>query len=249
MNTKTTVFCAVYSQDPEREELLNQHLANLKSQSVSVEPIYIFESSDPIAQRLTGVRCFVANHPMTIYESWNLAAAMARTPFVMNLNLDDRLHGDAVETLEAALESTQSDLVGGDWKICFSQEETNQVVPLCYPATAVQFEPAWPPTPGLTVRLGSGTGQRGTYGPATLWRMSAHANCPRYPYRTADGTLIRSVGDAVWWTVLKNVLAKKLQRVPKIIGNYHSHPQDQAEFRSPDTDEWQMLQGKSICKV
>jgi hypothetical protein len=70
---------------------------------------------------------------------------------------------------------------------------------------------------------------------------------PRYPYRTADGMLIRSVGDAVWWTLLRNVLSKKIARLPMVIGNYHSHPNDQAEFRWGD--EWGLLKTRSISKV
>lgn len=228
---KTTVFCAAYSKDPNREALLKVHLNNLLSQTVPVEPIYVFEASDPVASTLTGVRTFVANYPMTIYESWNLAVAMARTDYVMNLNLDDRLNQDAVELLQNRLEQEKADLVGGDWRICFTQEDTDKVLASSPGVETVPFYSDWPPVAGRPVRLGSGTGQRGTYGPATLWRASAHMNCPRYPYRTTDGYLIKSVGDAVWWTYLRNK-NKKLVRVPNIIGHYFSHPGEQAEFRT-----------------
>jgi len=78
--------------------------------------------------------------------------------------------------------------------------------------------------------LGSGTGERLTYGPATLWRMNAHAKIPRYPWRLQDGSLIRSVADGAFWSILAHVGAG-LSRLPLIIGNYHFHPQDQAEYR------------------
>ena len=247
MAQKTTVFCAVYSKDPDREVLIQEHLSNLRSQTVPVEPIYVFEDGDPVAQSLLGVRSFTANLPLTIYEAWNLAVAMARTPYLMNLNLDDRLYNDAVERFESHIESTKADLVGGDWKVCFSQQETNAVATQCFSVTELPHHPQWPPISGRTVRLGSGTGERGTYGPATLWRASAHVGFPRYPYRTSDGMMIRSVGDAVWWTLLRNVLSKHITRLPMVVGNYHSHPVDQAEFRWGD--EWGLLKSRAISKV
>lgn len=128
MTIKTTVFCAVYSKDPKREALLQAHLHNVRAQSVEVQPIYVFEDNDPVAKTLEGVRSFTANYSMTIYESWNLAVAMARTDYVMNLNLDDRLNHDAVEVLQAHLEQEGADLVGGDWKICFSQDDIQKVL-------------------------------------------------------------------------------------------------------------------------
>lgn len=247
MACNITIFCAVYSRDPNREKLLREHLENIRAQTVDVEPIYVFEDSDPVVGSLYGVRSFTSNYGMTIYEAWNLAVAMARTPYVMNLNLDDRLHGNAVEQLMLHSEREQADLVGGDWKVCFSQAETNRTVPACFAAQDLQYRPQWPPEPGRIARLGSGTGERGTFGPATLWRTSAHLGFPRYPYRTSDGMLIRSVGDSVWWTLLQNQLSKKIARLPLVIGNYHSHPSDQAEFRW--SDEWALLKTRAISKV
>lgn len=247
MRVKTTIFCAVYSKDPDREQLLKEHLQNLRSQTVPIEPLYIFEDSDPVAAQFRDVRSFVSNYPMTIYEAWNLAVSMARTPYLMNLNLDDRLNNDAVEQLQSHIEVSQADLVGGEWRVCFNQAETNNVAAVSFPAQQLEHRPQWPPEPGRTVRLGSGTGHRGTYGPATLWKASAHVGFPRYPYRTSDGMMIRSVGDAVWWTLLRNVLSKKIVRLPLVIGNYHSHPSDQAEFRWGD--EWSLLKARAISKV
>jgi hypothetical protein len=121
-------------------------------------------------------------------------------------------------------------LAGGDWNICYSQEETDAVLP-SYPAAELPFDPAWPPYPGRRTRLGSGTGQRGTFGPATMWRAEAHFRAPRYPWRFSDGSLIRSAGDAAWWMVVGSHLRGKCIRLPLVIGHYHCHPQDQAEFR------------------
>ena len=174
---------------------------------------------------------------LSIYQAWNLALSTVQTPYVMNLNLDDRLAMDAVEVMENALDSG-SDLVGGDWKICYSQEETDAVTP-SFPANELPFSPAWPPAGDLT-RLGSGTGSRGTLGPACMWRAHLHQTLAKYPCMFGDGTLIRVIGDAVWWHLLiKN--NKKVQRVPRIIGNYYSHPKDQAEFRNPASAEQQRL--------
>lgn len=237
MVCNTSVICAVSSQDEGRIELLQQHALNLAQQSVTVQPIYVFENRDSPPQDLPG-EWVVSNASLTIYEAWNLALSMCRTPFVMNLNLDDRLHLDAVELLEQQIAAQSADMIGGEWKVCYTQEETNQVY-RCSSAEDLPFLPDWPPIKHSATRLGSGTGQRGTYGPATLWRMSVHSTFPRYPYRTADGYRIRGIADCVWWHLLAADATKKLVQLPLIIGNYHSHPETQAEFRYEN--EWEII--------
>ena len=92
--------------------------------------------------------------------------------------------------------------------------------------------PAWPPDSKTLARMGSGDGGRGTLGPACQWRMAAHLQYPRYPWRFNDGTLIRSAADAIWWELIASRMKKTLKRIPLIIGNYFSHPDSQAKFRS-----------------
>ncbi len=122
-----------------------------------------------------------------------------------------------------------ADLIGGDWQICFSQSSTDNVAP-CRPVHEVPLQEDWPPPPGAPSRLGSGTGERGTYGPACMWRMSLHTLVSRYPWKLGAGSLIRVVGDTIWWNLLHH-FGKSVQRVPFVIGNYFSHPSEQAEFR------------------
>jgi FkbM family methyltransferase len=234
----TSVLCAVWHQDPQRSERLRGHAANLAAQSVPVEPIYVFDGSDAPPDWLPG-RKIVAHESLTIYQAWNLGLALAATPFVMNLNLDDRLAPDAIATLQLLLTREQAALVGGDWKICFSQPETDAVEP-CYSAGKLPFLPQWPPAPGTTTRLGSGTGSRGTYGPAVMWRLDAHVGAPRYTWRLPEGTVLKVAGDTAWWTVVTEHLKRKTLRFPGIIGNYHSHPATQAEFRQ-DVDELALI--------
>jgi hypothetical protein len=81
--------------------------------------------------------------------------------------------------------------------------------------------------------LGSGTGERLTFGPAVMWKMAAHVQVPRYPWRLNDGTLIRTVADGAFWSILAH-LGARLSRLPQVIGNYHFHPQEQAEYRHPE---------------
>jgi len=100
----------------------------------------------------------------------------------------------------------------------------------CVSASAVPFSLTCPPAVESPRRLGSGTGERLTFGPATLWRMSVHGQAPRYPWRLNDGTLIRSVADGAFWTILAH-LGLKLSRLPMVIGNCHFHPETQAEYR------------------
>jgi hypothetical protein len=64
--------------------------------------------------------------------------------------------------------------------------------------------------------------------------MEAHIGMPRFPWRLADGTLLRVSADAFWWQLLRSNPNFKILRVPMVIGNYHSHPEGQAEFRHGD---------------
>ena len=85
-----------------------------------------------------------------------------------------------------------------------------------------------------------------TYGPATLWRMAAHVGYPRYPYRFGDGSLIRVIGDAVWWKLLESS-RRPLLRLPLIIGHYRSNPSSQAEFRTPAAAEFEKLAAHGLA--
>jgi hypothetical protein len=234
---RTTVLCAVWHKDVKRRQLLAGHAANLDRQTRPTKRIYVFDGDDVPPPDLAGL-ALTSREPLTSFQAFNLGLSLIDTPFVMTLNLDDRLAPDAIAVLEDALD-TGSDLAAGDWKVCYSQEETDAVT-ACYLASALPFVPDWPPPAGAVTRLGSGTGSRGTYGPAFLWRMALHMEFPRLPCRFGDGSLIRSIADAIWWRLLlqKN---KRLERVPSVIGNYYSHPADQAEFRNPVGDEEAIL--------
>jgi hypothetical protein len=231
---RTSVICAVWHGDANRHRLLEGHAANLARQSVAVEPVYIFDGRDEPPSGVPGHKV-VAHEHLSIYQAWNVGLAMVSTPFVMNLNLDDRLAPDAVELLENTLLRQDAAIVGGDWKICYSQEETDAVQPV-YPAAEVPVTQVWPPPPGTHTRLGSGTGDRGTLGPATMWRMDTHIGVPRYPWRFPDGSLVKVIGDMCWWTLVTEHLQKKAVRIADIIGHYHSHPGEQAEFRGPSNE-------------
>jgi hypothetical protein len=237
---RTSVICAVWHGDPNRHELLRGHQQNLENQTAPVDPIYVFDGGDPVPSWLKG-KALSVRQPIPLYQAWNVALSLVETPLVMNLNLDDRLAPDAVATLEVNLFHNRADAIGAEWNICCAQADTDAVKP-CYPADQLPFAPAWPPAHGTVTRLGSGTGERGTFGPATMWRMDAHVGAPRYPWRTVEGTPLRVVGDAVWWSLLQGSLSKKLVRLPVVIGNYSSHPSDQAEFRPGCEDENVLLQ-------
>ena len=229
---RTSIICAVWHGDPKRHELLRGHAENLARQSVPVEPIYVFDGGDEPPAWLDA-RVVSVRENLTIYQAWNVALSLVGTPLAMNLNLDDRLAPDAVELLEMELLRNRAMAAGGDWKICYSQAQTDAVEP-CYPAQRLPFAADWPPKAGTPTRLGSGTGERGTLGPATIWRMEAHLGAPRYPWRLRDGSLLRGGADLAWWQMLQSRPNNKLLAIPMIIGNYHSHPAEQAEFREPD---------------
>jgi hypothetical protein len=232
---RTSVICAVWHRDADRHRLLEGHAQNLSRQTVPVEPIYIFDGRDEPPAALPG-RKVVAHEGLSIYQAWNVGLAMVSTPFVMNLNLDDRLAPDAIELLENTLLSQNAALVGGDWKICYSQEETDAVQAV-FPAERLPAIAKWPPPQGTRARLGSGTGERGTLGPATLWRVDTHIGAPRYPWRFMDGTVVKVIGDVCWWNLVTEHLKKKAVRIADVIGNYYSHPGAQAEFRGGPESE------------
>jgi len=229
---RTSVFCAVWHGDPNRHELLRGHVNNLARQTAPVESIYVFDGGDAPPDWLEA-RAVTVKEPLTIYQAWNVALSLVATPLAMNLNLDDRLAPDAVQMLERELLRNRAAAAAGDWKVCYSQEETDNIEP-CYPAERLPFVAQWPPQSGTRTRLGSGTRDRGTFGPATMWRMETHLGAPRYPWRLAEGSLIRANGDLAFWQLLQSNPKFKIHTVPLVIGNYYSHPQDQAEFRVPD---------------
>ncbi len=228
-NPRTTVFCAVWHRDPDRHALLKGHQACLDAQLVPVERIYVFDGGDAPPPWLKG-RHIVRPEGLSIYEAWALALEAADTPYVANLNLDDRLNPDAVAIFERVLDDG-ADLVGGDWQICFSQMETDAVA-RSQEATALPFDPAWPPRPGKPVRLGSGLGERGTLGPACAWRRDLHRQIRGFPTRFGDGSPVRVIGDALWWRLVSEA-GRAVRRLPILLGRYHSHPEGQAEFRTP----------------
>lgn len=234
-----SVICAVWHADPDRLELLRRHAENLARQTVAVKPIYVFDGADPAPQWLPGRKVCV-EESLTIYQAWNVALALVDTPLVMNLNLDDRLAPDAIEKLVQLLTQSGAAMVGGDWRICYSQADTDRVTP-CAPIDTLPFVSDWPPRPGTLTRLGSGTGDRRTLGPATLWRLDTHIGAPRYPWRLPEGTFLRSAADAAWAGVVTKHLGKTTARLPEVIGHYHSHPQTQAEFRAP-ADELALIE-------
>ena len=144
---QTSVICAVWHNDPQRGELLQGHAANLARQTVPVQPIYVFDGADnPPPDWLEG-RAVSVREPLTIYQAWNVALSLVATPFVMNLNLDDRLSRNAVELMESALRNDSAALiVGGDWNICYSQRETDEI-DLSYSADHLPYVSDWPLVP------------------------------------------------------------------------------------------------------
>lgn len=245
MNAKVTVICAVWCRQKNKQALLRGHMHNLQQQTAPCEAVYVFDEGDACPEWLRGTKLSAAA-PLTIYQAWNVALALVQTPYVMNLNLDDRLAPDAIERLQGTLDAdADAVLAGGDWRICLSMDDTDAVVP-AYGIGELPYELPSPPAAQPRVRLGSGDGSCGSYGPATMWRMSAHVGMPRFPYRFADGTLIRTIADAVWWKLLAREPRHKLVRLPLVIGHYYSDPASQAEYRNPAAAECDKLNAVGV---
>jgi hypothetical protein len=234
LSVPVTVISAVWRHQQDKEALLQGHMANLDRQTVPHERIYVFDEGDQPPEWLKG-HALTSREPLTLYQAWNVALSLVRTPFVMNLNLDDRLAIDGIEVLLATLnQDPEIYLAGGDWKITSSEAETN-AIDRAYPLDRLPHSLCWPPASDVEARLGSGDGLNTfSFGPACLWRMDAHLAIPRFPYRFADGTLMKVIGDAVWWHLLATHAQKKLARAPLVIGNYRTWPSSQAEFRHDD---------------
>lgn len=227
-----TVFCAVWHRQRNKLDLLQSHYLNLRRQSIGVRILYIFDNGDTPPDWLDA-DCYVFSGPLSIYEAWSAAVALNNSFYVMNLNLDDRLATNAVELLVGAACASSAALVGGEWLVCFDDKHLDQSfkAPMLI---ATEFEPEWPPKPHARLRLGSGTGERGTFGPATLWHSGAVGKY--YPSYFADGSIIKSVGDSLFWNVLQQKNLRTI-RLPLLIGKYFSSPSDQAEFRSNEDIE------------
>ncbi|WP_431320262.1 glycosyltransferase family 2 protein [Rhizobium sp. YTU87027] len=227
-----TVFCAVWHRQNDKHELLKSHYINLRQQSVGVRIVYIFDNGDMPPQWLDA-DCYVFSRPLSIYEAWSAAVALSKSLFVMNLNMDDRLATNAVELLVGAACASSAALVGGEWLVCFDKSHLDE--PFKAPMLiASEFAPDWPPQPRERLRLGSGAGERGTFGPATLWNTKAVGKY--YPSYFGDGSLIKSVGDSLFWNHFQQRRLKST-RLPLLIGKYFSSPQDQAEFRANQDNE------------
>lgn len=223
---QVSVFCAVWHKQPDKLELLRSHRENLRAQSIAVEPCYIFDNGDEPPAWLDAPWHSFAQ-PLTIYEAWAAGAALSHTRYVMNLNMDDRLATGAARALLGMAQATGAALVGGEWDIRFDTNHLteNFDVSDLYES---QFAPDWPPKPLDGLRLGSGTGERGTYGPSTLWDVSQTGK--PYPTHFGNGEPIKSIGDAIFWELIR-AKELKLARLPMVIGRYYSASDAQAEFR------------------
>ncbi len=221
-----TVFCAVWHKQPNKLELLCSHWENLKSQSLGVEPCYIFDNGDQAPDWLDAP-WHSFSEPLTIYEAWSAGVALSRTRFVAQLNMDDRLASNAIEAMLAMLLKNEVSFVSGDWRICFDQAHMDEKFEI-EDVNNTQFKPDWPPKQVENLRLGSGTKERGTYGPCNLWDTNVIGRF--YPSHFHNGEPILSAGDALFWHLLERSNIKML-RLAAIIGRYYSDPETQGEFR------------------
>ena len=102
-------------------------MENLRRQSAPYRAIYVFDAKDTPPSWLEGTTISVSD-PLTLYQAWNIALANVTTPLVMNLNVDDRLAPDAIRIMAEAFDGDPDIfLVGGDWKVCFDEAETDDV--------------------------------------------------------------------------------------------------------------------------
>ncbi|MEK9669514.1 MAG: glycosyltransferase family 2 protein [Gammaproteobacteria bacterium] len=231
LKSKSTLFCAVFSKDPDRYELLRVHYENVSRIRTSPVPLYIFEDNDKVPDYLVNYSV-VLDRCVTIYEAWRVATGLCNTEFVGNLNLDDRFVVNGFEVLENALEKSGADIIGGEWLI--NIEGVGVTDPNVFQCTSklgsFRRITTWPPELIPNQILGSGVAQKGSLGPGTLWKTSIH-NEIDYPTYFLNGQKIRSIGDSEFWKKIYKS-ERRIARLPAIIGVYNSCPSTQAEFRA-----------------
>lgn len=225
-NSNVTVFCSVWSKQKNKDILLKAHIKNLKSLNYTVEILYIFDSCDTPPDWFDE-NFYIIDTKTTIYNAWAIASKLVKTRYILNLNLDDRLSTDSIDILLGALIDNDAALSSGEWLISFV-EPLNFSPFHSFDYSITSFQNEWPPKPMNLIRLGSGTGERGTFGPATIWDLEKVGN--DYPFKFDSGKDILSIGDSIFWSTLK-FRNFKMARINKIIGIYYSNPDEQAEFR------------------
>ena len=230
---KSTIFCAVYSKDPSRYRLIEEHFENILRVNSGPQPLYVFEDNDFVPDFVKPY-AVVLNKAVTIYEAWRVATHICQTKFIGNLNLDDRFTDGGFEAMESALERSNFDLVGGEWLIDIKDfSETKKGELTCtFDLSNYRRIQAWPPEKRHDQILGSGISQNGSFGPATLWRSKIHDQID-YPTRFHNGQKILSMGDSCFWRKLARG-GYRIGRLPALVGVYNSDPLNQAEFRETD---------------
>lgn len=241
-DAQVTVFCAVWHRQKNKLQWLRSHYRNLRAQSLGVRIVYVFDNGDTPPDWLDA-DVYVFSEPLSIYEAWAAAVAFNDTPYLMNLNIDDRLATNAVELLLGAACASSAVLVGGEWLIRFDDAHCDRAF-AAPDLSATVFKGEWPPQKMEGLRLGSGTGERGTFGPATLWNASVIGKY--YPSHFTDGSPVKSMGDAFFWSIITNNKLRAV-RLPLVIGKYLSSPIDQAEFRA--NDDWELLNKHGLSRT
>jgi hypothetical protein len=231
---EVTVFCAVWHKQHNKENLLRSHYNTLLQQDIPLDIIYVFDNGDAPPEWLKATTVSF-DDPLTVYEAWSAAIKNCQTDYIINLNMDDRLAFDAIGLMLKLLKLSNSALIGGEWAICFDEDHLEEIFKVG-PVAETHFVADWPPQKTNKLRLGSGTGERGTFGPSTLWDLSKTGRF--YPTHFDDGEQIKSIGDALFWHILKK-MGLKSERIPLVIGKYFSDVEHQAEFRV--TNEWEKL--------
>lgn len=207
MLPRITAICAVPSGLAERDLLLRGHSENLRHQTIPIEPFYVFDSGAEIPSWLEG-RAVTCGAALTSYQAFNVALFMTATPLAMTTDIAARLAPDAAEILERERSAANAIAAYGDWRLSANQAEADDIVP-CFPSGQLPEH----------ARLVAGNGPYDCLGPSVLWRMDAHLNAPRYPWRLREGTLLREAGEGAWRAVLAGASREKIVHVPLVIGN------------------------------
>ncbi len=130
------------------------------------------------------------------------------------------------------MKQLDADAFFGDWEIRFTEE--GDIDRMAFDLNRLQPCKNWPPETGEGLRLGSGDGTRGTWGPAPIFKTAAIRSIGGFPKRFGNGDPIPTIIDFIVWDRLMKA-DKNVSRGEIVVGSYYSNPETQQEFRSGGT--------------
>jgi hypothetical protein len=228
MNEDITVVCSAWHKQQHLDQYFRQHSQALLRQTIPVKIIYVCDGGMSLEAPGPGVTMVTVSEGIRTAEAFNLGLALANTPFFATLNIDDFFFRNALEVQVGAMKQIGCDAFYGDWEVRFTTE--GDIERDCFGLEQLRPCLDWPPEKAPGLRLGNGDGQRGTWGPAPIFRTEAIRSVGGFPKTFGDGTPIPTIIDFIVWHRMLEA-RKTVSRGELVVGSYYSNPETQQEFR------------------